>query len=326
MKKNLNLEPSWYYPEIEPYRTGMLSVSEVHQLYFEECGNPNGKPVVYLHGGPGGGIGPMDRRHFNPDLYRIILFDQRGAGKSIPMASLVDNTTWHLVDDIEKLRNHLGIEKWQVFGGSWGSTLALCYAISHPSRVTELVLRGIFMLRQKELDWFYENTNGTSAIFPDQWQQYFEFIPPAERGNLIEAYHRRLTHPDSAVRLAAAQRWSAWEIATSRIYTPPELVEATVTDDFAIKFASIENHYFMNHGFFENENWILDHISKIRHIPAVIVQGRYDVVCPPMSAWELHQAWPESKLIFIHDAGHSAREPGIARALIHATDVFAHRR
>lgn len=324
MKKNYEQDPNtWFYPEIEPYNTGRLKVSDIHELYYEECGNPKGKPVVFIHGGPGGGVGPTDRRYFNPDQYRIILLDQRGAGNSKPMASLEDNTTWHLVDDIEKLRSSLGIEKWLVFGGSWGSTLALTYAITHPTRVTGLVLRGIFLLRKKEIDWYYQEGLGASAIYPDVWEEYRDHIPAAERGDMVKAYYSRLTSPDLETQKAASKPWTTWEMATSRIYTPPEMIKSVVTDDFALKFARIECHYFINKGFFKSDNWIIENIGKIRHIPAVIVQGRYDVVCPAMSAWELHKAWPEAKLTIVADAGHSAREPGIARALVHATDLFA---
>jgi proline iminopeptidase len=312
---------TWMYPEIEPYRTGMLKVSLIHELYFEECGNPNGKPVIFVHGGPGGGTGAQDRRYFNPNLYRVILLDQRGSGKSLPSASLDDNTTWNLVEDMEKLRTHLGLETWQVFGGSWGSTLALAYAIQHPTRVTELVLRGIFMIRKKEIDWYYQE--GASAMYPDVWEQYRDHIPENERGNFVKAYYQRLTSKDPAVQLAAAKPWTTWEMATSRLYTPPEFIQTAVTDDFALKFARIECHYFINEGFFAEDGWLLKNVGKIRHIPAVIVQGRYDVVCPPMSAWDLHKAWPEAKFMMIPDSGHSSREPGIAKALVNATDTFS---
>ncbi len=314
---------TWLYPEIEPYRTGTLAVSTVHTLYFEECGNPKGKPVVFIHGGPGGGSGPQDRRFFNPECYRIILFDQRGAGKSIPAASLEENTTWDLVRDIETLRGHLGIEKWMVFGGSWGSTLALTYAIEHPERVTELVLRGIFMIRKQEIDWYYQE--GASFMFPDVWEQYRDHIPESERHDFVKAYYRRLTDPDPAVRMAAARPWTLWEMSTSRLHTPKELIDTMVTDDFAIKFARIECHYFIHGGFFPEDDWILNRIGRIRHIPTVIVQGRYDVVCPPKSAWDLYRAWPEAKLHLTPDAGHASREPGNARALVAATDRFAER-
>jgi proline iminopeptidase len=312
---------TWLYPEIEPYRTGRLQVSDEHSLYFEECGNPDGKPAVFIHGGPGGGAGPQDRRFFNPELYRIILFDQRGAGKSTPAASLLENTTWDLVRDIEKLRNHLGIKKWLVFGGSWGSTLALTYAIEHPERVTELVLRGIFLIRKEEIQWYYQE--GASYLYPDAWESYRDAIPESERGDFVSAYYRRLTDPDPAIRLAAAVPWTTWEMATSRLYTPPELLRALVTDDFAIKFARIECHYFTHQGFFSEDGWILKQIDRIRKIPSVIVQGRYDVVCPPKSAWDLHRAWPEAELFLTPDAGHASREPGNARALVAATDRFA---
>jgi proline iminopeptidase len=312
---------TWMYPEIEPYFSGRLEVSPLHDLYFEECGNPQGKPVIFVHGGPGGGTGPQDRRYFNPNTYRIILLDQRGSGKSLPSACLEDNTTWKLVDDIEALRTHLGIEKWQVFGGSWGSTLALTYAIQHPSRVSELVLRGIFMIRKREIDWYYQQ--GCNAIYPDAWEQYRDHIPENERGDFVKAYYSRLTSKDPAVQLAAAKPWTAWEMSTSRIYTSPEFIQSAVTDDFALKFARIECHYFINKGFFTEDEWILNHVDKIRKIPSVIVQGRYDVVCPPMSAWDLHKAWPEAKLQIIPDSGHSSREPGIAKALVSATDFFS---
>ena len=264
----------------------------------------------------------MDRRYFNPKTYRIILLDQRGAGKSEPAAELKENTTWDLVADLEKLREHLKIEKWQVFGGSWGSTLALTYAITHPTRVTELVLRGIFLIRKKEIDWYYQE--GANAIFPDAWESYRNHIPADERSDFVKAYHQRLTHADPAIRLAAAKPWTQWEMATSRLYTPPEVLQATTSDDaFSLRFARIECHYFINEGFFKEDGWILKNIDRIRAIPAVIVQGRYDVVCPMMSAWELSKAWPEAKLQIVSDSGHSSREPGIMRALIAATDAFS---
>jgi proline iminopeptidase len=312
---------TWLYPEIEPYRIERLQVSPVHSLYFEESGNPNGKPVIFLHGGPGGGAGPQDRRFFNPKLYRIILMDQRGAGKSTPAACLEENTTWDLIEDIERLRRHLSISKWLVFGGSWGSTLALSYAIQHPESVTELVLRGIFMIRKKEIDWFYQS--GASNLYADAWEAYRDHIPEAERGDFVSAYHKRLTHSDPKIQMAAAKPWTAWEMATSRLYTPPETLSALVTDDFAIRFARIECHYFMNRGFFPEEDWILKNIHRIRHIPTVIAQGRYDVVCPMVSAWELSKAWPEAKLMIIPDAGHASRENGTAKVLVSATDRFS---
>ena len=312
---------SWLYPPIEPNRTGMLKVSDVHTIYWEESGNPDGKPAVFLHGGPGGGSDPKVRRFFHPAKYRIIVFDQRGCGKSTPYASLEANTTWDLVSDIEKLREHLGIAKWQVFGGSWGSTLALAYAEKHPDRVTELVLRGIFLLRKKEIDWFYQE--GASIIFPDAWEPYLAHIPEAERGDLVKAYHKRLTHEDPKVRLAAAKIWSGWEGATSKLLPDAAFTGHYEEDEFALAFARIEVHYFANRGFFEVDDQLLRDAKKIRHIPGVIVQGRYDVVCPIFSAWALHRAWPEADLIVSPDAGHSAWEPPNCRALVAATDKFA---
>lgn len=309
-----------FYPDIKPFETGYLRVSDVHDIYFEQSGNPAGKPVVFVHGGPGGGTDPKQRRFFDPAAYRIILFDQRGCGRSTPHASLVDNTTWHLVDDMERLRERLQVERWQVFGGSWGSTLALAYAQKHPGRVTELVLRGIFMLRAKELRWFYQE--GASAMFPDTWQPYLAQIPPAERGDMIKAYYARLTSDDAAVRLAAAQAWSVWEASTSFLVQRGDYMKHAAADDFATAFARIECHYFVNGGFFEREDQLLADIAKIEHIPGIIVQGRYDVVCPMVSAWELHRAWQRSELKVVSDAGHSAYEPGIVHHLIQATDRF----
>ncbi len=309
-----------FYPEIEPYDVGMLRVSDLHTIYYEQSGNPKGKPVVFVHGGPGGGTDPKQRRFFDPSAYRIVLFDQRGCGKSTPHASLVDNTTWHLVADMEALREHLGIGRWQVFGGSWGSTLALAYAQAHPNRTSELVLRGIFMLRRKELDWFYQA--GASALFPDAWEKYLAAIPSAEHGDLIAAYHRRLTHPDPQVQLAAAKAWSVWEASTSFLVPSDDFIAHAGEDAFATAFARIECHYFVNGGFFEVEDQLLRDVARIRSIPGVIVQGRYDVVCPMMSAWDLHLAWPEAALDVVSDAGHSAYEPGIVHALVGATDRF----
>jgi proline iminopeptidase len=308
------------YPPIEPYRTGRLAVSEVHDLYFEESGNPDGKPVLFLHGGPGFGTEPGHRRFFDPEAYRIVLFDQRGCGKSTPHASLVDNTTWHLVSDIERLRAHLGIERWQVFGGSWGSTLALAYAETHPARVTELVLRGIFLIRQSEIDWFYQR--GASALYPDAWEKYLEPIPEAERGDLLRAFYRRLTHDDPEVRVRAAKAWSIWEGSTSCLLPNRALIDKTAGDEFAIAFARIECHYFVNAAWVDGERDLLKNVPKIRHIPGVIVQGRYDVVCPMESAWALHRAWPEADLRVVQDAGHSATEPGNTHELVEATDRF----
>jgi proline iminopeptidase len=311
------------YPELSAYRTGRLRVSDVHELYFEESGNPNGKPVVFLHGGPGGGTEPKYRRFFDPARYRIVLFDQRGSGKSTPHASLVDNTTWHLVSDIEAIREHLGVRKWQVFGGSWGSTLAIAYAQTHPERVTELVLRGIFLLRKQEIDWFYQR--GASALFPDAWESFLAPIPESERTDLLRAYHRRLTSDDARVRAEAARAWSVWEGSTSCLFTNPELIARFGGDEFAEAFARIECHYFVNDGFFDRDRDPLSRarIDRIRNIPAVIVQGRYDVVCPMETAWALHRAWPEADLRVVPDAGHSAMEPGNVDELVSATDRFA---
>jgi proline iminopeptidase len=309
-----------FYPEIEPYRTGRLRVSDLHEIYWEESGNPQGKPVVFLHGGPGGGTEPRQRRFFDPSAYRIVLFDQRGAGKSTPYASLVDNTTQHLVADMEQLREHLGVERWQVFGGSWGSSLALAYAEAHPERVTELVLRGIFLLRKVEIDWFYQR--GADAIFPDAWEDYLAPIPVEERGDMLHAYHKRLTSEDAAVRIEAAKAWSIWEGRTSCLHANAALIARTSGDEFALAFARIECHYFVNNSFLKTDTQLLDEIGKIRHIPTVIVQGRYDVVCPMESAWALHRAFPEADLRITPDGGHSAFEPGNIHELISATDRF----
>ena len=309
------------YPEIEPFETGRLPVGDGHELYFEQCGNPAGKPVVFLHGGPGAGCNTNARRFFNPEKYRIVLFDQRGCGRSTPHASLVANTTWHLVADIERLRKHLAIERWQVFGGSWGSTLALAYAQTHPQQVTQLVLRGIFMLRRWELEWFYQT--GADAIFPDAWDDYLAAIPEVERGDLMSAYHRRLTAADPAVQLEAAKAWSVWEGRTSYLFQDPNHVEASAADLFALAFARIECHYFVNGGFFDRDDQLLANAYRLKGIPAVIVQGRYDVVCPMRSAWDLHQVWPEADLRIVPDAGHSALEEGNTHELILATDRFA---
>ena len=308
------------YPPIEPYRTGRLRVSDVHDLYFEESGNPQGKPAVFLHGGPGSGTEGKQRRFFDPKQYRIVLFDQRGCGKSTPHASLEANTTWDLVADIERLREHLAIDRWQVFGGSWGSTLALAYAEKHPERVTELVLRGVFLLRKQEIDWFYQQ--GTSELFPDAWEHYLAPIPENERGDLLLAYHRRLTSNDPKVQAEAARAWSIWEGSTSKLLFDADFVKKYGEDAFALAFARIECHYFVNKGFFERDDELLANVAKIRKIPAKIIQGRYDVVCPMTSAWALHKAWPEAELIVVPDSGHSAFEPGITKALVAATDAF----
>ncbi|MET2011414.1 prolyl aminopeptidase [Microbacterium chocolatum] len=313
------------YPPIEPYETGELLVGDGNRVYYEQSGNPGGKPVVFLHGGPGGGTSPWHRRFFDPERYRIILLDQRGCGRSTPHASEPDadlrhNTTWHLVADIELLRRNLGIDRWQVFGGSWGSALALAYAQTHPQAVTEIVLRGIFTLRRHELEWFYEG--GAGALFPDLWDEFIAPIPVLERSRMIEAYHRRLFDPDPAVHRPAGLAWTRWEASTLTLRPDPELV-ATMTDpDAAVAFARIENHYFVHDGWFR-EGQLVDGARALRGIPAVIVQGRYDVCTPMMTAWDLHRAWPEAEFVVVPDAGHAASEPGIASALRAATDRFA---
>lgn len=309
------------YPPIEPYRTQRLKVSELHEIYLEECGNPNGRPVVFLHGGPGGGSEPWHRQFFDPRRYRMVLFDQRGCGKSTPHAELRENTTWDLVADMERIRSLLGIEQWVVFGGSWGSTLALAYAETHPERVRALVLRGIFLLRPEEIRWFYQE--GASWVFPDAWEHYLEPIPQSERGDLVAAYHRRLTSENAAVRREAAYAWSTWEGATSKLLQSEDMIARYGSDRFAEAFARIECHYFTNGGFFRSPNQLLEDAHKIRHIPGVIVQGRYDVVCPMRSAWDLHRAWPEATLTVVPDAGHAASEHGTLTQLIEAADHFA---
>jgi len=315
-----------FYPAIRPYNSGYLRVSPEHEIYYEESGNPAGKPVVFLHGGPGGGTDAKMRRFFNPKRYRIVLFDQRGCGRSRPTASLVDNTTWHLVSDIEAIREHLKIERWQVFGGSWGSTLALAYSQKHPQRVTELVLRGIFLVRRWELEWFYQDAGGAAALFPDLWEHYLAPLSAAERKDCIGSYYKRLTSEDPDTLLEAARAWSIWESALSYMKLNKNYVKRAGDADFAAAFARIECHYFTNGAFLERESQLLDDVHKIRHIPTTIVQGRFDVVCPMRSAWDLHKAWPEADLRVVPDAGHSAFEASNARELIAATDRFARRR
>jgi proline iminopeptidase len=310
------------YPEIEAYNSGFIKVSNLHNIYYEEAGNPNGKPVVFLHGGPGGGLSPNFRRYFDPKKWRVILFDQRGCGKSTPFAELKENTTWDLVADTEKIRTHLGIEKWSVFGGSWGSTLALSYSITHPERCTELFLRGIFLLRKKEIDWFYQE--GCSKIFPDLWEGYIKPIPVSERHDFVTAYYKRLTSPEASVRKEAALAWSIWEGSTSKLIYDPTSAAKFGEDEFADAFARIECHYFTNKGFFPEDNFLINNVAKIRHIKTVIVQGRYDVVCPADSAWELSKAFPEAELHIIPDAGHSLAEKGITSKIIEYTDKWSH--
>ena len=309
------------YPALEPFDSGYLPVSGLHEMYYEQCGNPDGKPAVFLHGGPGGGGDAAPRRFFDPARYRIILLDQRGCGRSRPHAELRENTTWDLVADIEALRTRLKIERWLVFGGSWGSTLSLLYAQAYPGRVTELVLRGIFLIRPAEIAWFYQQ--GASELYPDAWEHYLSFIPEEERDDLLHAYHRRLTGPDRQVAVEAARRWSVWEGSTSHLLASASTVERFGAEHFALAFARIEAHYFVNQAFMDEPGQILRDVGRLRHIPAVIVQGRYDVVCPMRSAWDLHRAWPEAELRVVPDAGHSAFEPGIVHELITATDKFA---
>jgi proline iminopeptidase len=309
------------YSPREAYKEGKLQVSDLHTIHFEESGNPQGKPILLLHGGPGGGCPPYYRQYFHPQKWRLIMFDQRGCGKSIPHAELRENTTWDLVNDIEKLREHLNIDRWVVFGGSWGSTLSLAYSQTHPERCKGLILRGIFMLRKKELIWFYQE--GASYIFPDAWEEYLKPIPQAEREDMLTAYYQRLTSPDMKIRLEASRAWSIWEASTSKLFLDKQLMQTFGESQFAEAFARIECHYFVNQGFLESEDQLLKNVDKIRHIPGVIIQGRYDVVCPMISAWELHQAWREAELIVVADAGHSMSEPGIMSALIDATDRFS---
>jgi len=306
------------FVETEPLASGWLSVGGAHEIYYEECGARTGKPVVVLHGGPGGAINPTMRRFFDPARWRIALFDQRGCGRSRPNASLEDNTTWDLVEDIERLRRHLGVEKWTVFGGSWGSTLALAYAIRHPERVSGLILRGVFLLTDRELRWFYQD--GASMLFPDAWARFIAPIPAAERGDLMGAYHRRLIHPDRRVQAQAASAWSQWEGDTLSLRGPQARPAKFSEVDFAIAFARIECHFFVNRGFFPEDGWLLNNIAAVRDIPGWIVQGRFDVVTPLESAWTLKQAWPEAHFEIIWDAGHASTEPGIVDALVRATD------
>lgn len=319
--RNLLLRQKMYnlFPEIEPYNTFKIKVSKIHDLYVEECGNPKGTPVVFLHGGPGGGLTSKHRRFFNPQKYRIILFDQRGAGRSTPYAELNENTTWDLVDDIEKIRERLEIQKWLVFGGSWGSTLALAYAQTYPKSVVGLILRGIFLCREEEIHWFYQY--GAHQIFPDQWENYIKPIPPQERENMLRAYYKRLTSSDSQIQKDAAMGWSLWEGSTIKLLPDPETLNHF--EDIAVAIARIECHFFVNKCWWRNDNQLIEDVYKIRHIPAVIVHGRYDVVCPVKNAWDLHKAWPEAQLEIVANAGHAADEPGIIDALVRATERFA---
>ena len=310
------------YPSLEPYRSGTLDVGDGHSMYFEECGNPEGEPALLVHGGPGGGSNPTMRRFHDPNHYRIILFDQRGCGRSTPNASLDANTTWHLVADMERLREHLQIARWQLFGGSWGSTLALAYAETHPQRVESLILRGIFMVRRAELDWFYQE--GCSWIFPDAFAPYQEVIPAAERGDMIAAYYRRLTDSDPQVRLAAAKAWSVWEASTLSLLPDGERIRNFGADAYALTFARIECHYFVNGGFFDRDDQLLADAGRLQGIPGTIVHGRYDVVTPVKNAWDLKRVWPTAELRIVADAGHAMNEAGIAHELVSATRRHRH--
>lgn len=306
------------YPEIEVSRFGFIEADPPHQIYWEECGNPSGRPVVILHGGPGGAVNPTMRRFFDPARWRIVLFDQRGCGKSKPHAELEGNDTWALIADIERLRVKMGVDRWTVFGGSWGSTLALTYAISQPQRVDALILRGIFLLTRKEIQWFYQH--GASEMAPDAWERYLAPIPAEERGDLLKAYYARLTHPDRAVRLEAAAAWSRWEGDTISVQGPSARPGKFNEDEFAEAFARIECHYFTHGGFLPEDGWILNNVDKIRRIPGWIVQGRFDIVTPPQQAWSLHRAWPEARFNLVADAGHASTEPGIVDGLVRAGD------
>ena len=308
------------YPATPPFNTGRLKVSDLHEIYFEEVGNPRGRPVVVIHGGPGGGMSNSARQYFDPQHYRVILFDQRGCGQSTPYAELRQNTTWDLVADMEKLRAHLKVEQWILFGGSWGSTLALLYAEANPDRALGLILRGVFLCRREEIEWFYQR--GASQIFPDAWARYEAVIPPAERGDFVKAYYQRLTSEDRHVRLEAARAWSLWEGTTLTLLPDADNANNFGADQFAEAFARIECHYFTNGIWMKHDNQILAEIDRIKHLPGEIVHGRYDIVCPVKNAWDLNQAWPQSRLHIVPDAGHSAKEPGIVTKLLDATERF----
>ena len=309
------------FPNIEPFNTFNLPVSDLHTIYVEESGNKNGKPVIFLHGGPGGGVDPKYRRYFDPEKWRIIMFDQRGCGKSTPFAELEENTTWDLVSDIEKIRKHLSIDKWVVFGGSWGSTLSLAYSQTHPDSCKGLILRGIFLVRKKELDWFYQE--GASNIFPDRWESFLEPIPVEKRDNLMQAYYEILTGEDHSKKIEAAKAWSTWEGSTVKLLEDENFISDFSDDKFAEAFARIECHYFMNNCWFNSDNHLIENMHKIKHIPGVIIHGRYDIVCPVIQAWDLHKAWPEADLHIIPDAGHSIFEDGIKNKILEYTDRFS---
>lgn len=306
------------FAPIEPYNSFMLHASELHTIYVEEVGNPEGKPVIFVHGGPGGGLEEKHRRYFDPSIWRVILFDQRGCGKSLPFGEIRENTTFDLIADMEKIREKLNISSWHIFGGSWGSTLALAYAICHPERACSLMLRGVFLVRAKEISWFYQE--GAHNFYPEEWEHFLAPIPVEERHDLLSAYHSRLTSKDPEIVRQAAVAWSRWEGSTSKLKKDGKFIEHFGEDKFAYAFARIENHYFYNRAFFTQDNWILNHAHKIQDIPGVIVQGRYDMPCPPISAYDLHKAWPKAEFLLIEEAGHSLSEPGITTALLDAVD------
>lgn len=310
------------YPEIEPYSAGALKLDGVHAMYWEQSGNPDGVPVLFLHGGPGAGASPAHRRFFDPAFYRIVIFDQRGAGRSTPLGELRDNTTPHLIADIERLRVHIGIERWLVFGGSWGSTLALAYGEAHPARCTGFILRGVFLCRRTEIDWFLY---GLRNLFPEAWRSFAEAVPASERGDLLAAYYKRLTHPDPGVHVPAARAWSTYEGVCSTLLPSPDTVAYFAGDGVALGLARIEAHYF-GHDIFLPENSLVENAHRLRHLPCTIVQGRYDAVCPIVTADELHRTWPEAEYIVVADAGHSAWEHGISAELVRATERFKLRR
>ena len=316
-----NDNDDFFYPEIEPFNETFLSVSDLHTVHFEQCGNPRGKPVLLVHGGPGGGINPVYRRFFNPEKYHVILVNQRGSGKSTPHAALEENNTQNLIADFEKIREHLNIDKWMLFGGSWGSTLSLAYAQTHPERVSEMILRGIYLATTRENQWLF-NGKGANHIFPDFWKPFIEIIPEEERDNLLEAYYQRLTSEDESVKHTAAQAWSAWEISISTLHHNPQNVTDFLNSPSATSMARLECHYMRNNCFL-SDNQLLKNISRIQHIPAIIVQGRYDIVCSADSAYKLHQAWPGSILHFVTEAGHSMSDPALAKKLVEATDQFS---
>jgi len=309
------------YPTAELFNSFHLPVSDMHSIYVEESGNKNGKPVIFLHGGPGGGISSSYRQYFDPQKWRIIMFDQRGCGQSTPFAELKENTTWDLVEDIEKIRKNLGIDSWVVFGGSWGSTLSLAYSQTHPNSCKGLILRGIFLVRKKEIDWFYQE--GANNIFPDRWESFLAPISPDKRNNLLKAYYEILTGDDHSKKIEAAKAWSTWEGSTVRLLLDENFIGDFSDEKFAEAFARIECHYFMNNCWFDSDNYLIENIDKIRNIPSVIVHGRYDIICPVVQAWDLHKAWPEADFHIIPDAGHSIYEEGIKNKLIEYTDKYS---